>query len=231
MDLTLAFSKSRSGSFGQVVRECSKFNEFTFTDGRYTLTISYMEALSLWDSFQIIFANAVNWASFEFKIKDRPVAGRADIKRIYYDLQELMYCLKQYQTVADPEAYCAQDFWGCNRLKSVQVMPDFYHTAAGWFSFGTLVDGNWKIDKQRILGTLLKEAQLKHLDSCPNFNQKRIEHVVQALPDQIDIATRNWKLKTSLQFADGTFKQVCTGIEWTGHYAEYKPENFLIRHT
>lgn len=227
MDLIITFCKSRSAQFGQIIKECNKFKDFTLLDGIYKLQIEYLEILENWESFSLVLNNAITWSSFGFKIKGRLVAHKSDIKKIFYDLQDLMYCIKEFQVVNDQLGYCNQTFWGCNKLDSVHVLPNYYSKHKGWYLFGTLDQGAWKIDKDRILNTLLKEAELKHLDKCPNFKKERIQEVVDALPASIDIATKHWKMVTTIQFKDGAFKQVCTGIEWIGNYIDFKPEEIL----
>jgi hypothetical protein len=229
VDLTLTFSRSRSLAFSQVIRECGKFQGFKLEGNTYILSTPYSLAIQNWEAFSFVLLTTMSWSSFSFEMDGRMIIGNSDIKNIYYSLQELMYCMKEYQSEYDGPAYCSQSIWGCLKLNSVEVLPHWYNKEKGWFTIGHLEDGTWIIDKSRILNTLLNEAKDNHAFNCPNFNEAMIANVLSALPDSIDIATRNWRLKTETKFVAGQFKQVCTGLTWIGDRTEFKPEQLLIK--
>lgn len=228
MDVQLSFSKSRSAMYGKVINLCRAFNNFTQEDGINVVRAEIKEIVERWEAFNGIFGTACSWSSFSLHLNDQPIIGNTEIKKVYYSLQDLKNCLKDFHKEFDKDLHCeGGQFWGCHKLKSVEVLPSWYTIDKGWYMTGSLEDGNWKINKQQILNKLLTEAKEKLVKNCPNFKEDRIRAVVSALPDQLDIATKNWRLTTSLKFIDGQFKTVCTGIQWHGTFAEYKPETFL----
>lgn len=228
MGLTLSFSKSRSAAYNQVLKECRKFQNFSETDDLKTLQLGFTEIFDQWESFNSILHTAIKWTSFAMFIQDRSVS-KSEVKKIFYSLQELKNCLLGYYSDIDKISYCGHTFWGCHRLTSVQVLPSWYTIDKGWYTIGSLENGSWKIDKEKILTKLLSEAERRYLDQCPNFNKEKIREVVHALPDRLDIANKHWRFKTSLQFKEGQFKDVVTGIEWIGDFSEFKPEQILLR--
>lgn len=229
MEIKITFSKSRSAVFVQVVKECRKFQGFTKEEDRYALNTTYQEAMQRWDAYQVILLNAINWASFEYRHAGELVTDKARIKKSFYMMQSIVQCMKEHLEVIEKERFCRATIWGCRMLDSVHIFPDFYDRQRGWFMFGYLEDGVWKIDKEKMLRTMLEEANMKHLSSCPNFVPERLAQAVHALPAFIDIATKEWKLTTSVQLIDGEFKTVCNGIEWVGSYQDYKPTEILLK--
>jgi hypothetical protein len=213
--------------YNKVIRLCGIFNGYTQYDTINVLRLEFRDISEKWEAFNSIFLTIYKWSSFRLILKDRPIVG-PEIKKVFYSLQDLKYCMKSFDREFDKLEYCeGGSFWGCHRLTSVKVLPDFYTIDKGWYTFGHLDNGSWIIDKNEILTKLLREANENLIDNCPNFNKERIRRVVNALPDQLDIATKHWKLKTSLKFIDGQFKTICTGIHWQGAFAEFKPETFL----
>lgn len=229
MKLQLSFGKSRAAAYKDVIRLCSVFDGFDQKDDTNVLTLTLKDVTGHWSEFNGIFHAICKWSSFRCIVDDTTSINTRQAKLVFYNLQDLMYCMKEFHQVQHKE-YCAgTKFWGCKKLQSVQVLPDFYSGDKGWYTFGHLSDGDWNINKEAILQRLLQEAKERMIDQCPNFNKEQIRRVVKALPDKIDIATRNWKLVTGVKFIDGEFKSVCTGLKWIGSYAEYKPETFLTK--
>jgi len=227
MDIQLSFGVSKSAMYKKVLRECSKFPGFTLEDGFHTVNLTFKEIVENWESFNFIFHHIVKWSSFSFVIKGKSIVSYSDIKKIFYSLQELKQCMKGYQEAFDKDDHCNYTFWGCHKLKSIEVLPHFYMKDKGWYIYGNLEDGQWKINKDYIFNKLMHEAQSNLVISCPNFNPNRILEVVNSLPDKIDIATKNWKLKLSTQFLNGQFVKVCTGIDWIGDFSDFNPAEIL----
>lgn len=214
--------------FSYVVRECARFENFNQIGSFYLLETTDTEALQRWAGFQVILLNAYTWASFQLKLNEEIVLDKVNVKKWFYSLQEVRQCINEYSEVSSPDQFCRESAWGCRKLKSVEFLPDFYDRNKGWFTFGSLEDGKWKIDKMKVVQVLAREAELKHLESCPNFDIDRIVRAVHALPPYIDIATRNWKLVTSIQLVDGEYRNAVSGIEWIGRYIDYNPKEIIL---
>lgn len=77
--------------------------------------------------------------------------------------------------------------WGCRRISVLDYDIKNQIEKTSWLQFGTMRDGHWIVDKNKIKQTLLKEVKEKGMDVCPFFDELALISAVKALPDKIDL--------------------------------------------
>jgi hypothetical protein len=223
--LIIKFLKTKSGNFNAVLNSCNQFAQFHRCEEWYILRTNFVECMQLFEFYYHIVTHAQRWTSFRYQVNNNLINHKSDFNGLYfYPLQAISNCIKEKQR-HEHEEYCTDgNGWGCMRLTGINLVPTYY-SENNWFDYGYLRNGEWIIDKVLLLKEIKREAKLKLIDNCPHFDFNRILEVVNALPDRIDIANKNWKFKTSMIFDHKTkeFINKIDGLKWIGDI-----ENFSI---
>lgn len=116
----------------------------------------------------------------------------------FYNLRKyitILECEDKYHTSVFPENHCklqpSKEGWGCQHLSSISRYSSYYYYGdhgSYWYHFGKFrSDTVWEIDKIKIKDALKREAELKKLFLCKIFDFKKVENIVDTLPDEIDL--------------------------------------------
>jgi|GEM_PF-5141078 len=225
MHLVIKFSENRSKYFKDVLVACKQFRYFAKDGDKYELNTTLLECIQNFEHLESIATMALKWTSFRYQIGENVVNQRHEFMgRVYYPLQAIMQCINNKEKSSELN-YCNEGKgWGCMRLSDINLIPTFY-SEHNWFDYGDRRDGKWVINKGKLEATIKREAELKLLHVCPYFDEHHIEQTIKNLPDEIDVATRNWEFKKQLIFDHSTkeFRTDVVGLRWIGDI-----ENFSI---
>ncbi len=198
LHIEITFRKSRSKDYPYVLKHARKFIFFNETERKLTIT-DVEELFSNWENFTVVVHYTKKWAGTIFSYNGKPITPfKSDI---FYALQNVKDCHKQYNKAFDKEGYCDEADWGCHRLDSVSRFLDRGGYYNYWYEYGHFdTEDTWKIDKQRIRQTLLEEARLKCLSVCPAFNANKISELLTQLPNELYIDGVKWKKVYKLDY-------------------------------
>ena len=209
--------------YKKILKACSTFEYYESNGYENKLTLTFKEILDKWDAFTFIYNSTIKWVSFGVSFNNKPIYEHAKQAKLLSSIVEIKRNLGYKEESVDKDSYCLQG-WGCRLLKSITYEPHYYARRV-WYDCGEFVDGKWIIRKDQIKLYLKKEAEDLLLTLCPNFRWERVESAVDNLPSFIDIANKQWEISTRVQFIDGVFKSIPTGIRWTGEYNNFSPED------
>lgn len=217
----ISFKKSRSKDFSLALKYARKFDHFQETDGGYKLEIYNVEELFLkWVDFSILLHYTRKWTGTSFSFND--IVCRTN--EVFYALQEVKNCYKQYKAEFDKQGFCDSTDWGCFKLKSIRRFVDTGYGPC-WYRFGSFsAPGIWCIDKSRIKNVLLEEARMKCLEACPVFNVSSIMDILTKLPDKIFIDDKKWHIIYRTDYLAKGEVYIPVGIE----HVEQDPEEIEI---
>ena len=222
--LEISFKKSRSKDFSLVLKHGREFDYFKESID-FKLEIYSVEELFLkWEHFNIIHHYTRKWSGTTFSINDTVYLGN----EVFYSLQEVKDCYKQYQKSYDKQGFCDASEWGCHKLKSVGRFVD-QSFGPYWYDYGKFTnETTWKIDKRRILNILTEESSQKKLHFCPVFNEYKITSTLLRLPDSINVDGKKWQKTSKLEYRENGPVWVPFKIEHgsESEYEEDAPEFF-----
>ena len=123
-----------------------------------------------------------------------PIAGRTDENLFHLEKLDKELAAENADTSLD-----RKEGWGYSKLDAVnrylpeareQLLDTLY-----WFQFGSFESQHvWMFDKMQIRAILQQQAEDKWLHLCPAFNFRKVEKIVERLPDRINLDNNpNWK--------------------------------------
>ena len=85
--IQIEFNKSSSKFYGEVIRLCSGFDEFTQGE-KNTLDTNRDEVYAKWDQFNSVFWKTVDWKGSTLSYNGSTFGAHSDKTRIFYAIQD-----------------------------------------------------------------------------------------------------------------------------------------------
>ncbi|MBL7060849.1 MAG: AAA family ATPase [Actinobacteria bacterium] len=218
--LKIRFGKSSSQNYIKAVSKAKKFLNFDpiSKDNNFNnILINHIELLEKIRQVEKLILLINNWKSTEFFINEEEL-DHDDLRNLLL----IINCNKKYQESVIPENNCAsyngKNKWGCKFLNELIFDPeDYYHQKQGWWDFGQFSSKNiWKVDKEKLIDLLKREANLKHLYFCNVFDFIKILNILNnEIPDEIDIEnSNNWDYKFETSNSGNILEKKPVGITY-----------------
>lgn len=104
--------------------------------------------------------------------------------------------------------------WSCLRIDNLVYNIDgrAFKKNKYWYNFGAYKGYRWEINKAAIYKTLLSYAKKKALDSCPFFDEVKLEAAVRNLPDFLIPDNLTFKIVYKEQYIQGQLLEVPDNI-------------------
>ena len=225
--LKIEFSKSSSSKNIRQALNLSKKLNAVIDGDLVRIELDIQEIFNRWELVNAILNIIDKWKSFNIYFKDRLCVVNKDYRTLFYALQELKQCYHANQD--DPEDYeKCNEKWGCNKVNYIALgLRD--QGVRHWFEYGHLVNPDtWVIDKNKIRPDVQMEIERKHLKACPAFPAKRIQAVIEQLPDIIKI-DENWHVIYKTEMVNGELTSVVSELRFNIQLDEdwHKMDNLL----
>ncbi len=219
--IKISFGKSSSPNYQKVIRASRQFSNFSPISKDNTLNTIALDLRELREKFRKIESlwEAVrNWKSSQFLVNDE----RRDFDYVRKCFM-IFTCSESFHKAVIPESHCKQfggkTGWGCKYLTSIGIgVSEPYYSYGNelfWYSFGEFTnDTVWRINKEKIRGTLQREVMLRNLFLCEVFDSGKIETIICGLPDEIDVEKSElWEIDYE-ESSDGvTLEKIAEGIK------------------
>lgn len=198
--LEISFKKSTSKSYSESLKLLKMFsNAVTSESGgsENSVTISKEEFIEDYRKVNVLWGMVGKWKGSKILINGE-IANPSTLG-VY---SNVFGCYEKYKSAVVQEEHCYlygnKEGWGCKFLTEIsRYSPEStWGRDRYWYDFGHFESENiWKIDKEKILGILQREAELKKVSFCPVFNHEKLVTTVNNLPDFIDIkADDKWEV-------------------------------------
>jgi len=216
--LELRFGKSTSTYYADAIRQAQQFSGFEPLSDDQRLNILRVgrdELQRKSDAFGALWEIVSRWKSSQILLNDEPLEGKD-----MYPITRVFACSRDYGKAVIQENHCKinseKEGWGCKLMDTIGRYPpsNYYRDTTSWYQFGSFTSQHiWKLDKEKILSLLRRESELKHLALCPVFSFQRVEKIVNALPDEINLEdSETWEIRYA-EHSDGvTLEKVPIGI-------------------
>ena len=199
--LKIYFGKSNSQNYIKAVNKAKKFQNFTPISKDYNfnkIIINQDELLEKNKQLENLILLINSWKTSEFFINKDEINYDA-LRRLIL----IINCNKKYLESVIPESNCTiynrETYWSCKFLNELIFDPEnYYHQKKGWWEFGKFFSKSvWKIDKEKLIFLLKREADLKHLNLCKVFDFNKVKNIIiNEIPAEIDIdKSKNWTYK------------------------------------
>lgn len=200
---SIIFGKSSSPNYTKALNYAKKFDDhFPISeDNKYNrIDIGVEEFRAKIRIIENLYYLINSWKSSRILLNNELVA--------YPDLRQIMriiQCSAGYHNSPLPELYCNLHDnavgWSCKHLKSInRYLPKSgysYYSNPFWYQFGKFDGENlWVIDKSRIHKALMQEAEQERVTICDVFSEKKINEIIENLPDEINLSESDeWEIE------------------------------------
>jgi len=222
--LKICFGKSSSQNYLKAISRAKKFNDFTACDkngNSNKILIDRNEALEKNKQLENLLLLINNWKTTELFFNEKVISYE-----YLKNLISIINCNKNYSYSVIPENYCANQigkkYWSCKFLNELIFEPDnYYYQKTGWWEFGKYISkGIWRIDKEKLIEILKREAYLKNLNICNVFDFEVVKNVViNEIPNEIDVEnSKNWTYKYEVSSSGNLLEEKPIGVTYKRYY-------------
>ncbi len=208
--IKIIFGKSSSKHYENAINLANRFANFQpiSRNNKYnTIIIPIKDLNYFYDYLQKLWQLISNWKDTEILLgKKKFQFGRLR------DISEIVRCNKKYYAATNKDIHCkidnVKEGWGCKHLNSVIRYLDnsiySFVQVRTWYKYGYFESNHiWKIDKNRIFDILKEESEKKYLNYCEIFDLRRVQKLVNTLPDEINLEkSKEWKIEY-IEYTDG----------------------------
>lgn len=222
--LKIKFGHSSSKNYDEAIKIAKKFTNFQPISPSNCFNMVEVDLIEVRKRFQVLqrlWLMISNWKNTQIYINDKP--GDFTMVRDIFD--RVLACSHQYSRAVLPEKHCmdyhGNEGWGCKQLSAVSRNTQenhyygYYDKQTYWYHFGEFVsDTVWQIDKIKLLETLKREVEIKHVELCNFFSFEKVELIVNSLPDNIDVASSDtWEIRYEEKSNGSLLEQKPAGIK------------------
>ena len=197
--LALTFRQSRSPKYAFAVKLARAFSSYCEEEDEeegISHSIHLTDELKRHEDF-VRLISLLNMVG-SWKHTSLIISGEAAPGDAVANIARVGECFQRQRRSGNPYHYCngfdprhAPTCFGCRLLASVDRHVPLNGrqrpSEKGWFAFGELDGYVFRVDKKRILDTLMTEARKNSAIACPVFREASIAEEVGKLPDQIDV--------------------------------------------
>lgn len=208
MEIKIIFYKSSSRYYDTVCLQCETFPGYSQEKSINTLILTLDELKSFQDKVKKILDIIKNWTKSEYYV-DGVCSSLQSVESIL----EIYACEKACKTCINHEDHCYSDVgWGCKYINAIQLRKGSsysYRNKPYWYEFGYFDNGEWIVDKERILKLLHEQVSETHAEVCECFSMERLKNAIALLPDKIIVTDDDnceWEYK---------YRQAPWGIQQT----------------
>lgn len=197
LEIKIVYYKSSSKYYDSVCLQCEGMNGYNQEKSTNTLCLTLDELKENQNKIRLILDIIKNWSKTEYYI-DGACSSWQQIETIL----EIFECEKNCKSCINCNEYCYDNMgWGCKLLNVIQLRKgSYYHYRSNpyWYEYGYFDNGEWVVDKDRILNHLLKQASETHAEICECFSMERLQDAIALLPDKINVTDEKdceWEYK------------------------------------
>ncbi|MEI6632821.1 MAG: AAA family ATPase [Chlamydiota bacterium] len=217
--MEIRFAQSASINYERALKLAAKFSSYRPDPKAQSnlVLIGSDEFFQKSTIIQNLYETIKNWKSTSIKLNGNIIAFN-EVMHHYPAIE----CYGRYKRAVIQDRYCldyhGREGWGCNLLTSIERTMSAHAYSFSrteyWFSFGSFVSEYiWKIDKDRLLSYLKREATLKNLHICEIFSLDRVASVVNSLPDTINVKDSDlWSIDYDEGIAGDTKEKKAVGV-------------------
>lgn len=199
----LQFIESKSKNFPKALQLAREIG-CTFKDG--VVTIEVNNVLNGYREIRQLFGYIQNWRGTTASYKGNPVQPY----RFLLEAEWIGECHDSRLLDKD----CGTGF-GCRQLKNIQyhITGPYFKTHTYWYNYGHWKDKKWFIDKNKIYSVLMGYAQSKAIVECPLFDEAKLWHRVNNLPEFLIADGVVWGTVYEERFVNGERVQIPHNIK------------------
>ena len=198
----LQFLEKKSKNFPTALKLARQIG-CTFEDG--VVTIQIENVLEGYRSIRQIFSYVQNWKGTQASYNGIPVQPY----RFLLEAEWIGQCYDERLIDQD----CGTGF-GCRRLNiEYHINRPYFKKDRYWYNYGRWEGKRWIIDKKKIFRVLMDYANKKAIIECPLFDETRLLHRVNNLPEYLVDDGFLWETVYEERFLHGELVQIPHNIK------------------